>query len=123
MIDQPTAFNEELYLIKEKTTIIISKPWDEIAEADRQMLQKMLQAVKLSIAAVKIVHQPALDLGKLKPRPARMIYFGDPVAGLGQYECIQTEGTIVLAPHLSQLQNDPGGKQKLWTALKQLFGL
>ena len=123
MIDQQTAFNEELYQVKEKTTVILSSPWNDISESDRQQLQKILQAVRLSLASVRIVHQEVLNLTQLKPQPERMIYFGVPVTGLAQFECIKAQGTIVLAPPLSQLQTDPGGKQKLWIALKQLFGL
>lgn len=123
MIDQQTAYTEEIYKIREKTTVILSKPWNEITEADRQQLQKILQAVRLSIAAVRILHQSALDLARLKPLPARMIYFGDPVPGLSQFECITTEGTIVLAPHLHLLPADDAGRKKLWLALKQMFGL
>jgi len=123
MIDQQTAFTEDIYQVKEKTTVILSKPWAEIDESEKEQLQKILQAVRLKLASVTILYQPRLDLAQLHPQPQRMIYFGEPVAGLGQYECIKTEGTIVLAPHLSQLQADPTGKQKLWIALKQLFGL
>jgi len=123
MIDQATAYTEEIYQVKEKTTVILSVPWGDVAEGERQQLAKILQAVRLNLASVRIVHQPALDLASLKPQPARMIYFGEPVAGLGQFECIKADGTIVLSPPLSALQNDPAGKQRLWIALKQLFGL
>lgn len=123
MIDQQTAYSEEIYTIREKTTVILSKPWSELEEVERQLLQKILQSVKLNLAGVRIIHQPRLDLTKLTPQPSRMIFFGDPVAGLNQFECIQTQGTIVLSPPLSLLQNDTAGKQKLWVALKQLFGL
>jgi DNA polymerase III psi subunit len=123
MVDQPSTYTEELYSIKEKTTVILSTPWSGIADADRQLLQKILQSVRLNLAAVRMVHQPKLDLALMNPQPARMIYFGEPVTGLAPFECIKAEGTIVLAPPLAQLQTDPAGKQKLWIALKQLFGL
>jgi hypothetical protein len=123
MTEQDSTYTEELYDIAEKTTLIITKPWSEIMDAEREMLGKMLKAARTSLGAARIIVQPKLDLNGINPRPARMIYFGDPVTGLAQYECITTDGTIVLAPHLDQLQNDPAGKQKLWVALKQLFGL
>lgn len=123
MIDQQTAYTEEIYKIGEKTTVILSKTWDETPEAERQLLQKILQSVRLNMASVRVIHQPKLDLTKLSPQPAKMIFFGEPVSGLNQFECIKTQGTIVLSPGLAQLQNDPAGKQKLWVALKQLFGL
>lgn len=123
MTSQQATYNEELYLIKDKTTIILSKPWSEVSEPEKEQLQKILQAVRLSIASVQIIHQPKLDLNELYHQPARMIYFGEPVSGLSLYECIKSQGTIVLAPHLSLLIGDATGKQKLWMALKQLFGL
>lgn len=109
MIDH--TYNEELYLIKERTTIIIPTSWDEVVEADRQLLQKILQAARLNLASVRIVHQPSPDFARFH----KAIYFGAPD--------VKTEGDVVLAPALSQLQNDPTGKQKLWVALKALFGL
>lgn len=122
-VDQDTAYTEELYAIGDRTTLIFTKPWSDVKEADREMLTKMLKAARTSLEAVRIIHQPKLDLAALSPQPARMIYFGEPVSGLGQYECIKTQGTIVLAPALHELQNDADGKKKLWVALKQLFGL
>lgn len=123
MINQETAYNEEIYLIKDRPTIILSKEWAEVSGPEKEQLQKILQALRLSLASVRVIHQSKLDLNQLDPQPARMIYFGDPVQGLNLYECIKTEGTIVLAPHLSILIGDAAGKQKLWVALKQLFNL
>src|SRR5882724_13527640 len=110
MIDQQTTFNEEIYLVKDKTTVILSEPWEKIAEADQQLLQKILQSIKLNLASVTIIHQPAPIVSK-----TRSIYFGA--------KEVKTDGLLVQAPSLSQLQNDPAGKQKLWIALKQLFSL
>src|SRR5690242_1307978 len=100
MIDQQSTFDEEIYLVKDKITVVLSEPWEQIAETDRQLLQKILQSVKLNLATVRIIHQstpPTL--------PTRGIFFGA--------ADIKTEGLIVHAPRLSQLQNDPAGKQKL----------
>jgi DNA polymerase III psi subunit len=112
MIDQQSTFNEELYLIREKVTVVLSDPWEQIGEPDRQLLQKILQSVKLNLASVRIVHQSKLDASGMN---SRVIYFGAAE--------IKTEGMVVQAPRLSQLQSDASGKQKLWVALKQLFGL
>ncbi|MEI9920025.1 MAG: DNA polymerase III subunit psi [Bacteroidota bacterium] len=110
MIDQQSTFNEEIYLIKDKPTVILSEPWEKIPDADRLLLQKILQSVKLNLASVKIIHQTSPAVAK-----TRCIYFGA--------NEVKSEGLLVQAPALSQLQNDPAGKQKLWGALKQLFGL
>lgn len=112
MIDQASTFNEEIYLLKEKVTVILSEPWEQIGEADRQLLQKILQSVRLNLASVRILNQSQPDASQVN---SRTIYFGSPE--------VKTDGMVVHAPRLSQLQTDPAGKQKLWVALKQLFGL
>ncbi|HEX8060864.1 MAG TPA: DNA polymerase III subunit psi [Cyclobacteriaceae bacterium] len=112
MIDQASTFNEEIYLVKEKVNIILSEPWENIPEADRQLLQKILQSVRLNLASVRVLYQPQPDASQLT---SRTIYFGATE--------VKTDGMVVHAPQLSQLQTDPAGKQKLWLALKQLFGL
>jgi DNA polymerase III psi subunit len=115
-------FTEELYLIR-RTTLIFSQPVDTISEQDRTLLDKILQAVKLSFHDVTVVHQSTLDLGALAMRPKRVIYFGTPVTGLSPFEVISVDGSsIVLAPALSALHNDPASKQKLWIALRTMFG-
>jgi DNA polymerase III psi subunit len=108
MIDQQTAYTEDIYLLKDKRTVVLSEPWDKVTEADRQLLQKILQSVRLNTAAVRILHNSG-------PTNNAFIYFGA--------NEVKTEGNAVHAPSLSQLQNDTAAKQKLWVALKQLFGL
>ena len=115
-------FTEELYLIR-RTTLIFSQPIETITEQDRSLLDKILQAVKLTYNDVTVVHQATLDLGALAVRPRRVLYFGNPVTGLSPFEVISVDGSsIVLAPALSALHSDPASKQKLWTALRTLFG-
>jgi len=115
-------FTEELYLIR-RTTLIFSEPIEAISQQDRILLDKILQAVKLSFNDVTVVHQATLNLGALDVRPRRVIYFGTPVTGLSPLEVISVDGSsIVLAPALGALHNDPASKQKLWTALRTLFG-
>ena len=115
-------YTEEVYLIR-GTTLIFSEPWENIAGSDRALLEKILQAVKLTIQDVAIVHQPTLDLGALTPRPRRTIYFGKSVSGLTPFEVIEVDGSsLIISSELSQLQNDPAAKGKLWSALRNLFG-
>lgn len=118
------TYNEELYLIPEKTTVIISQPWATVEEAELALLQKILSAVRLSIDSVRVIQQPALDLAALSPLPARLIYFGPAVNGLVQYEVIRTEqSALVMAAPLKELQSDQAAKQKLWQALRQQYGI
>jgi DNA polymerase III psi subunit len=114
-------FTEEVYQVR-GTVLVFSDPWKSIGDTDRALLDKILQAVKLTIHDVAIVHQPALDLGALTPRPRRVVYFGDGVKGLTPFEVIEAEGTsLIISTTLSQLQTDTASKAKLWSALKVLF--
>lgn len=117
-------FNEELYLIKGKTMVIIDEPWSKLSATHRELLQKILQSVRLSLDSVILNHQPVLNLGQFTHRPAQVIYFGQPVKGLEPFQVLPVDGTsVVLAPSLNQLQEDPAIKPKLWNALKLQFGL
>jgi DNA polymerase III psi subunit len=123
MIDRVAnvIYNEEIYLIR-KTTLIFSEPWEQVAEADKALLEKILQAVKLSLHDVAIVHQQVLDLGALSIQPRKAIYFGKPVNGLVPFEVLVVNGmSLVICPPLSTLHEDSASKGKLWTALKALF--
>lgn len=116
------VFTEDVYLIR-GTTLIFSESWESIGDADRVLLEKIMQAVKLNLQDVTIVHQPVLGLGDLTPRPRRIIYFGKAVNGLTPFEVIEADGSsLIISPALSQLQNDASAKGKLWTALRTLFG-
>ena len=118
-----TLFTEELYDIKKKTVVITSDPWEKISELDRVLLQKILQAVGLSIDAVQLVHQPVLSIEAIRANAVRVIYFGPGVKGLPQFEATQIDDVpVILSPPLGELQSDSAVKQKLWTALKLLFG-
>lgn len=119
-----SLFNEELYLLTSRTLVIIAEPWNDHAEADRELLNKILTAARLSLAHVRVIHQSKLDLGAIADKPAHVIYFGPAVTGLSPFECIRLEGTsVVLSPGLASLHTDAAAKQKLWVALKQLFAL
>lgn len=124
MIDRVSGFifTEEIYLIR-KTTLIFSEPWEQIADTDKVLLEKILQAVKLSLQDVAVVHQAVLNLGSLAIPPRKVIYFGTPVTGLTQFEVLVVNGmSVVISPPLSTLHNDAASKGKLWSALKALFG-
>lgn len=117
-----TIFVEPLYLLKEKTWVILSEPWSAVGNAECELLQKILTAVGSRIESVVIQHQPVLDLSVFPNKPSRLIYFGPPVNGLSQNEVITLNGTsVILSNPLSALQNDAAAKQKLWQSLKVLF--
>lgn len=117
-----TLFTEEVYQIGKKTMVITSDPWERISEADRALLQKILQAVGLSTASVTIVHQPVLDVSSIRENASRVIYFGNSVSGLVPFEPSSVDDLpVICSPSLEQLQGDASSKQKLWAGLKVLF--
>jgi hypothetical protein len=108
----------------DKTTVILSQSWSSIAEPERLLLEKILGAVRLSLDAVRVLHQPAFDMSALSPLPSKLMYFGPAVNGLAQYEVIQTDqSSVVMAGGLSELQPDAAAKKKLWESLRKMYGI
>ena len=114
-------FSEELYLIEGKTVVVMAEPWEKIGAEGRALLQKILQAVGLSMEAVTILHQPLLQVKSIGSRPRRVIYFGSGTDG-PLYEPSRVDDvSVILSASLDQLQSDAAAKQKLWAGLKVLF--
>ena len=120
-IPAEVLFAEELYQIEGKTIVVISEPWEKIGTDDRLLLQKILQAVRLSTEAVTIVHQPVLNIPAIGSRAWRVIYFGSGTDG-PLYEPTRIgDVPVILSAPLALLQADATAKQKLWAGLKVLF--
>ena len=123
--NQHTAiYTEEVYIIPPLVTVVIGEPWNQIPEEHRQLLNKILQAVRQSLESIRVIHQPEFNASAWSERPARVVSFTKPPKGLLLYEVIQTgETEVVFSDPLSQLISDDGAKRKLWSALKSLFGI
>ncbi|MCW5911269.1 MAG: DNA polymerase III subunit psi [Cyclobacteriaceae bacterium] len=117
-------FTEELYHISSPATIVLTKPWPEISAAEREQLSKILNALKLSLNGVTILHQPKLDMAALPAKSGRLIYFGSLPAGINHYEFMEARQVgLVASEDLETLIGNEGARKKLWTALRQLFSL
>lgn len=117
-------FREELYRIKSLPTVVLTKTWSEISETEKELLSKILAALKLSLDKVQIHYQPELKLAALPVKPERVIYFGALPASLSYYELIQTHNlALVAAEDLTILQANEAARKRLWNALKQLFSV
>ena len=115
-------FLEEIYLVPTKTTVIISQPWSNLKEEQRLLLSNILHSVKLSLEAVRIIHQSTFDMTLIREKPSRTIAFITPPKGLALYEMIQTgEASMIFSDPLDTLTTDEAAKRKLWSALKTLF--
>ena len=117
-----TIHPEEVYSVPPPVTIVIGVPWSELKQGHRELLSKILLAVKHSIDSVRIVHQSMLDLSAWVEKPTHLIAFLSPPKGLAPYEVIQADETsLVISDPFEILIEDEAAKRKLWVALKALF--
>lgn len=114
------VYTEEVYAIAPKTVVLIDRPWSELPEEERLLLEKILNAVRLSINAVSIRFlDPKSGTSDLPA--ARFISFGAP-EGVPHYELTSWCDTpTVHAESLDQLSKNDQSKKLLWQALKKLF--
>jgi hypothetical protein len=123
-----SVYTEDLYRIPAKTTIVITQPWTDLKEEEKEQLSKITEALrqrihpKLSLAAFAIVSVISLDLSTWKEKPDALIYFGLAIKGLSTYEVIQADSTkMVLSESLADLIPNEASRTRLWQALRQLF--
>lgn len=115
-------YSEGLYRLPPKVIVLLPVPWETLPENDTALLGKILGSVKLSLAAVQILHSPKTDLRKLIPlNPSVVISFGASVQPeSAPYTVHEAEGLkIIQSDALSSL--DDARKKNLWAALKQVF--
>ncbi len=124
MTEAEVIYSDTLYQVSSPVTVIIEKPWTAITPEERTQLSKILNALKLGIDRVRIIHQSSLDLNKLVDSPSHVIVFGLTLAGVNPYESLTvSDKKVVLADSLTSLLPDDAAKKKLWLALKAMFGL
>jgi hypothetical protein len=121
---EKTIYTEELYSLVAAPTVVLTKPWDTLNDAEREQLVKILSALRLPMEKVTIKFQPTFNLSVWNEKPEKLIYFGDLPAGIRYYEVIQVNGVSLVASESLEalLVNDPARKQ-LWVALRQLFSI
>lgn len=115
-------YQEELYQIKSKVLIVLSRPWSEISNEETILLGKILNAVKLSLAAVQIITRTEFAVEDFKLlKPTCIIVFGATLKdSTKMYENLSIGGiSVVVAEELRHL--DDSRKKNLWLTLKQVF--
>jgi hypothetical protein len=115
-------YQEEIYLIKPKVLVVINKPWVDVTEDEAILLEKILRALKLSLAAVQVVERSVFSPGDFDTfAPRYIIAFGSTLKGSDKlYEEIKADKTTVVIAHsLNEL--DEMRKRNLWVTLKQVF--
>lgn len=118
----PYLYQEEIYKISPKLLIVIDKPWSEVSVDENILLEKILKALKLSVASVQILTSFEFSIEDYRVfAPSFIIAFGSKLKSSNKmYEEVQIDGTtVVVAEALDQL--DDVKKRNLWLTLKQLF--
>jgi len=117
-------YQEDLYNIPGRVVVVIPNAWDKVGEADRNVLIRMINAVKLNFASVTVIERQTLDVDDLNPiSPEKILVFGVPVATSPVLYQLSSLGGIplIVADKLENL--DDAKKKILWSALKQMFAL
>lgn len=118
------TFTEDIFLLPKLVTIIVKKPWIEVAPEERTQLSKILGALRLSLEKVRIVTQEELALSNLIGNPTHVIVFGLEIKGVSLFEFMTINGVkVVLSEDLSILLKNEESKKKLWLSLKSMFEL
>ena len=124
MIQTPFQYlyPEEIYKISSKVLIVIDKPWSEITGDENILLDKILKALKLSLASVQIQTRPEFSIEDFKIfAPSFILAFGSKLRNSDKmYEELQMDGTpIVVAEALDHF--DDVRKRSLWLTLRESF--
>lgn len=117
-------YQEELYVVPQRTLVLIDKPWDQLTESEHTLLVKILGSVRLSTAAVQIIHRQNSSITDLLTlHPLRVISFGVAISPVQTpYEFVPLDGVpVIVSESLSAL--DDAKKKSLWLALRQMFGI
>lgn len=116
--------NEEIYSIPGKIIIILPGAWSAIKRAELSLLDKILNAVKLTLNQVRVIEKTPVDLNELTVfSPTVVISFGSEINQVSKhYEILNWNGIAVLkADPLSEL--DEPRKKRLWEALRKMFSI
>jgi hypothetical protein len=116
-----STYPEELYLIRQRVTVVIPVAWAEVKEEEKVLLSKILNAVKQSLDSVVVRQQAHLDLSVWAEKPERVLCLS-PAEGLPKFEVLPTHGTsVIVSLPLPELLTNDDAKKKLWAGLKVMF--
>lgn len=117
-------YQEEVYELPHPPVIVfLPVPWEQLSGEDVGLLSKILAAIKLSLAAVKVVIRPYVDLnGPDAGTGDLFLVFGcktDPPLELYKKSTIRNNVNVITSDQLHEL--DDTRKRSLWLALKQVI--
>ena len=119
-----TTYQEEVFLIRPKPIVVITSSWDSLSDKERELLSKIISALKISIDAVTIISQSVLNITFFHGKTNKLIYFGELPSGISQYEVLESgEVSFICSESIIQLIDNEASRKKLWQALKSLFAV
>jgi len=114
-------YQEEIYKINPKFLVVIDKPWPEVTGDEKILLEKILNALKLTLASVQILTRAEFSIEDFRAySPSFILAFGSKLRNSDtMYNEIKVnETTIVVSDALDQL--DETKKRNLWLTLRQV---
>lgn len=119
-----TTYQEEIFQFKPRPIVVINKTWEQIGEKERELLSKIISALKISIDSITVISQASLNITYFKGKTAKLIYFGDLPTGVSRHEVLESEGLSFICSEslLELIDNEPARKQ-LWLGLRRLFSV
>ena len=119
-----STYQEEIFKIKPKPVVVINAAWEKLGDKERELLSKIISALKISIDSITIVCQPTLDIISLTGKTYKVVYFGELPTGVSRYEILESgDVSFICSESLTQLLDNEASRKLLWVALKRLFSV
>ncbi len=119
-----TTYQEEVFHLRQRPVVVINETWEQLREKERELLTKIISALKISIDSITIVSQPMLDITSFAGKVNKLIYFGELPAGVAPYENLESNGvSFICSQSLSQLLDNEVARKQLWLGLRALFSV
>ncbi len=117
-----SVFQEEVYSIKPKLVIVIENSWQALSEQERELLKKILGALKISLESIQIVSQSDFKISSFENKTEKLIYFGANPGDFANYQQHTFSGiSFICSEALSQLLLNEAARKQLWAGLKDMF--
>lgn len=118
------TYQEVVFLMNPKPVVVIDTTWEKLGERERELLTKIISALKISIDSITIVSQHPLNIASFAGKTSKLIFFGETPASVSCYEVIEsTDLSFIYAESLTQLIDNEAARKQLWQALKRLFSI
>lgn len=118
------TYQEEIFQINPKPVVVINEAWENLGEKERELLIKIISALKISIDSVTVASKQTLDLTFWSGKTRRLIYFGESPIGVAHYEVLESGNlSFICSESLTQLLENEAARKQLWVGLKRLFSV